>query len=89
MGEIYAMKSTMGITTICCSYQTLGDRIGDKVEAYVLMAVCLATWGLSVVLFKYLMKDSEYAFVIGSIVGLVLAVASGGAYYQHLAGTSF
>ena len=58
-------------------------------EAYVLMAVCLATWGATVVLFKYLMKDSEYAFVIGSIVGLVLAVASGGAYYQHLAGPSF
>jgi len=53
------------------------------------MAVCLAAWGLTVVLFKLLMKDSEYAFVIGSIVGLVLAVASGGAYYQHLAGTSF
>lgn len=58
-------------------------------EAYVLMAVCLATWGVSVVLFKYLMKGSEYAFVIGSIVGLVLAAASGGAYYQHLAGSAF
>ena len=57
-------------------------------EAYVLMMVCLATWGASVVLFKYLMKNSEYAFVMGSIIGLVLATASGGAYYQHLAGSS-
>ena len=54
-------------------------------EAYVLMVVSLAAWGATVVLFKFLMKDSEYAFVIGSIVGLVIAAAAGGAYYQHLA----
>ena len=58
-------------------------------EAYVLMVVSLAAWGATVVLFKFLMKDSEYAFVIGSIVGLVIAAAAGGAYYQHLAGPSF
>ncbi len=58
-------------------------------EAYVLMVVSLAAWGATVVLFKFLMKDSEYAFVIGSIVGLVLAAAAGGAYYQYLATSSF
>ncbi len=54
-------------------------------EAYVLMVVSLAAWGATVVLFKFLMRDSEYAFVIGSIVGLVLAAAAGGGYYQYLA----
>ncbi len=58
-------------------------------EAYVLMVVSLAAWGATIVLFKFLMKDSEYAFVIGSIVGLVLAAAAGGAYYQYLAAPSF
>jgi hypothetical protein len=52
------------------------------------MVVCLAAWGATVVLFKFLMKDSEYAFVIGSIAGLVIAAAVGGAYYQHLAAPS-
>jgi hypothetical protein len=36
-----------------------------------------------------LMKSSEYAFVVGSVVGLVLAAASGGVYYQHLGVPSF
>ena len=58
-------------------------------ETYVLMVVCLAAWGATTVLFKFLMKDSEYAFVIGSIVGLVLAAAAGGAYFQYLATPSF
>lgn len=57
-------------------------------EAYVLMVVCLAAWGATVVLFKFLMKDSEYAFVIGSIAGLLIAAAAGGVYYQHLAAPS-
>ncbi len=57
-------------------------------EAYILMVVCLVAWGATVVLFKFLMRDSEYAFVIGSIAGLVLAAAAGGAYYQHLAAPS-
>ena len=57
-------------------------------EAYILMGVCLVAWGATVVLFKFLMKDSEYAFVIGSITGLILAAAAGGAYYQHLAAPS-
>ncbi|GMQ95879.1 MAG: hypothetical protein BMS9Abin14_349 [Gammaproteobacteria bacterium] len=57
-------------------------------EAYVLMVVSLAAWGATVVLFKFLMRDSEYAFVIGSIVGLILAAAAGGAYYQYLAAPS-
>ena len=53
-------------------------------EVYVLMVVCLAAWGATVILFKFLMKESEYAFVIGSVAGLVIAAAAGGAYYQHL-----
>lgn len=53
-------------------------------EVYVLMVVCLAAWGATVILFKFLMKESEYSFVVGSIAGLVIAAAAGGAYYQHL-----
>ena len=53
-------------------------------EVYVLMVVCLAAWGATGVLCKFLMKESEYAFVMGSVVGLVIAAAAGGAYYQHL-----
>jgi hypothetical protein len=34
------------------------------------------------------MKESEYAFGIGSIAGLVFAAAAGGAYYQPLAAPS-
>jgi hypothetical protein len=48
------------------------------------MVVCLAAWGATVILFKFLMKESEYSFVVGSIAGLVIAAAAGGAYYQHL-----
>ena len=58
-------------------------------EAYVLMVVCLAAWGATVVLIKSLLKESEYAVVIGSIAGLGIAAALGGAYYQHLAAPSF
>lgn len=54
-------------------------------EAYILMVICLIAWGLTVVLFKFLMRDSDYAFVVGSIAGLLLAAAAGGAYYTHLA----
>ena len=54
-------------------------------EAYILMVICLAGWGATVVIFKFLMKDSENAFVVGSIVGLLAAAAAGGAYYSHLA----
>ena len=54
-------------------------------ETYILMGICLAAWGITVGLFKFLMRDSEYAFVVGSIAGLLLAAAAGGAYYQHLA----
>lgn len=53
-------------------------------EVYVMMVVSLAAWGATVILFKFLMKESEYAFVVGSIAGLVIAAAAGGAYYQHL-----
>jgi hypothetical protein len=58
------------------------------VESYVLMVVCLVAWGATVVLFKFLMRDSEYAFVIGSIAGLVIAAAAGGAYFQYLSAPS-
>ena len=49
------------------------------------MVICLAAWGATVVIFKFLMKDSENAFVVGSIAGLLIAAAAGGAYYTHLA----
>ena len=43
-------------------------------EAYILTAVCLAAWGATVGLFKFLlMPDSENAFIFGSLVGLLMA----------------
>ena len=54
-------------------------------EIYVLMVICLVTWGATVGLFSYLMESRENAFIVGSLGGLILAIASGGAYYAHLA----
>jgi hypothetical protein len=54
-------------------------------EIYVLMVICLVTWSATVGLFSYLMESRENAFIVGSLGGLVLAIASGGAYYAHLA----
>ena len=53
-------------------------------EVYVLMAICLLTWAATVGLFWWLMDSSENAFVFGSLGGLLLAIATGGAYYIHL-----
>lgn len=54
-------------------------------ETYILMGICLAAWGVTVVVVKLLMKHSESAFIIGSLAGLLMAAAAGGAYYTHLA----
>ena len=54
-------------------------------EVYVLMGICLVTWGATVGLFSFLMESRENAFVFGSLGGLLLSIASGGAYYVHLA----
>ena len=53
-------------------------------ETYILMAVCLVAWGLTVGAVKLLMPSSENAFVIGALVGLLMAGAAEGAYYTHL-----
>ena len=53
-------------------------------ETYILMAVCLAAWGVTVGAVKLLMPSSENAFVIGALTGLLMAAAAGGAYYTHL-----
>ncbi len=54
-------------------------------EIYVLMGICLATWGATLVAFYFLMESRESAFIFGSLAGLVLAIAIGGVYYVHLA----
>lgn len=53
-------------------------------ETYILLGICLLVWGVTVVLFKVLMPGNENSFVIGSVCGLLLATAAGGAYFQHL-----
>lgn len=53
-------------------------------EVYVLMGICLLTWGGTVLLFTFLMESRENAFVFGSLSGLLLSIATGGAYYMHL-----
>jgi len=54
-------------------------------EVYILMGICLLTWGITVALFFFLMDSRENAFLFGSLGGLLLSIASGGAYYVHLA----
>ncbi len=54
-------------------------------EVYILMGICLLTWGATVGLFTFIMDSKENAFVFGSLGGLLLAIATGGAYYVHLA----
>ena len=54
-------------------------------ETYILIAVCLVVWLVTLGVVQLLMRQSDMAFVTGSIVGLLMAAAAGGAYYQHLA----
>ena len=48
-------------------------------ETYILIAICLIVWLVTMGVVKLLMRQSDMAFVIGSIVGLLLAAAAGGA----------
>ena len=54
-------------------------------ETYILIAICLIAWLVTLGVVKLLMRQSDMAFIVGSIVGLLMAAAAGGAYYQHLA----
>ena len=54
-------------------------------ETYLLMGICFAAWLVTVVVVRLLMRGSEHAFVVGSLAGLLMAMAAGGAYYTHLA----
>ena len=54
-------------------------------ETDILIAVCLASWLVTLGVVKLLMRHSDMGFIVGSIVGLLMAAAAGGAYYQHLA----
>ena len=56
-------------------------------ETYILMGICLAVWLATVAVVKLLMRDSENAFVIGGLAGLLMAAAAGGAYYDLLSST--
>ena len=53
-------------------------------EVYMLMAICLVTWGATVGVFIFLMESRENAFIFGSLGGLLFSIVSGGAYYMHL-----
>ena len=54
-------------------------------ETYILIAICLIAWLVTLGVIKLLMRHSDMGFIVGSIVGLLMAAAAGGAYYQHLA----
>jgi len=55
------------------------------VETYILMAICLAAFIGSVVLFRFLLEDREMALIFGCLAGLVLAIVAGAGYYMYLA----
>ena len=57
-------------------------------ETYILLAVCLGAWLVTVVVVQLLMRESENAFIVGSLVGLLMAAAAGGAYWNHLSASS-
>jgi len=54
-------------------------------EAYILTGICLATFIITVIVFRFIFEDPEYGMFFGSLAGLLLAIAAGGAYYMHLA----
>ena len=54
-------------------------------EVYILIGICALTWGATVTVFTFVMDSRDHAFVLGSLGGLLLAIAAGGAYYVHLA----
>ncbi|MCP5150397.1 MAG: hypothetical protein H6983_17760 [Ectothiorhodospiraceae bacterium] len=54
-------------------------------ETYILVGICLVAWLITVGLFKLVMRDSEYAFIVGALAGLFVAAAAGGGYFQYLA----
>ena len=54
-----------------------------------MMGIGLASLGIFISLFKFvLMPDSEQSFVIGALVGLVMAAAGIGFYFHLLASPS-
>jgi len=58
-------------------------------ETYIMMGIGLASLGIFISLFKFvLMPDSEQSFVIGALVGLVMAAAGIGFYFHLLASPS-
>jgi hypothetical protein len=58
------------------------------VETYLLMGICLGTWVVTFAIFKFVVEDPEYGTIFGSLAGLILAIAAGGAYYVNLASCS-
>ena len=54
-------------------------------ETYILVVICLVAWLATVGLVKVVMRQSENAFVVGGLTGLLTAAAAGGVYYTHLA----
>ena len=54
-------------------------------ETYILMGICVVTWLVTLGVVKFLMRESESAFIVGSLAGLLMAAAAGGVYYSHLA----
>ena len=53
-------------------------------ETYILVGLSFAAWLVTVVVVRLLMRESEHAFVVGALVGLLMAGAAAGAYWTHL-----
>ena len=54
-------------------------------ETYILMGIFLVVWIVTLVVVRLLMKSSPSSFVVGSVAGIMMGLAAGGAYYTHLA----
>ena len=53
-----------------------------------MLGVCFVAWLATVVVVKLLMRESESAFIVGALVGLLMAAAALGAYWKVLSSTS-
>ena len=54
-------------------------------ESVILIGICLVAWIGCITVFRLLMESRENALIFGSLAGLLLGAAAGGAYYAHLA----
>lgn len=54
-------------------------------ETYLLMALCALAFVGTIFIFRVLISDPEHAMLFGAAAGLLVALAAGGVYFNHLA----